>query len=132
MGELINQYESKFSELMEDKNRLIEMIEGMKGSTSELVTKQKKMIDLSMKMKQSLDYYTYHDKFNFDYPCEISCREMFENILQPTLSEITDGMQYFQENTTFSQSKRYLAMFQTSRSKILSFSKSFFIKIFNK
>jgi len=83
-------------------------------------------------MKQSLDYYKYHDKFAFDYPCEVSCREMFENLLQSTLSELTDGIQYFQENTTFSQSKRYLAMFQTSRSKILSFCKSFFIKMFNK
>jgi hypothetical protein len=90
------------------------------------------MIDLSMKMKQSLDYYSYHDKFVFDYPCEISCREMFENSLQPTLSELTDGIQYFQENTTYSQSKKYLALFQASRSKILSFAKSFFIKLFNK
>lgn len=50
------------------------------------------MIDLSIKMKQSFDYYSYHEKFSFDYPCEIGCREMFENLLQPTLSELTDGI----------------------------------------
>lgn len=90
------------------------------------------MINLSMKMKESLDYYSYHSKFNFDYPCEISCREMYENILQQTLSELTDGIQFFQENTTYSQAKKYLSMFQSSRSKMLSFVKSFFIKLFNK
>jgi hypothetical protein len=46
----------------------------MNGSTSELVEKQKKMIDLSMKMKESLDYYSYNDKFKFDFPCEVACR----------------------------------------------------------
>lgn len=85
-----------------------------------------------MKMKESLDYYSYHSKFNFEYSCEIACREMFENNLQQTLSELTDGIQYFQENSTFSQSKKYLSMFQNSRSKVLSFVKSFFIKLFNK
>lgn len=90
------------------------------------------MIDLSIKMKQSFDYYSYHDKFAFDYPCEVSCRQMFENSLQPTLSELTDGIQFFQENTNYSQSKKYLTLFQSSRSKILSFVKSFFIKLFNK
>ena len=59
---------------MTDKDRLIELIKGIKGSTSELVEKQKKMIDLSMKMKESLDYYTYHNKFSFDFPCEVGCR----------------------------------------------------------
>lgn len=62
---------------MEDKNKLIDLIQGMKGSTSQLVYKQKRMIDLSMKMKESLDYYNYHDKFKFDYACDISSREMF-------------------------------------------------------
>jgi hypothetical protein len=90
------------------------------------------MIDLSMKMKQCLDYYSYHDKLRFDYPCEVAARELFENTLQPLLSELTDGMQYFQENTTYAQSKKYLALFQTTRSKILSFAKSFFIKLFNR
>lgn len=71
---------------MEDKERLIELLKTMKGATSELVEKQKKMIDLSMKLKESLDYYSYHGKFVFDYPCEVSCREMYENILQQTLS----------------------------------------------
>ena len=46
----------------------------MKGETSELVSKQKKLIDLSMKMKESLDYYSYHSKFSFDYACEIASR----------------------------------------------------------
>ena len=59
---------------MEDKDKLIELLNSMKGATSELVDKQKKMIDLSMKMKESMDYYTYHTKNQFDYPCEISCR----------------------------------------------------------
>ena len=129
---MIKQYESKFTRLIEEKDQLVDLIDKMKGSTSELVDKQKKMIDLSIKMKQSLDYYSYHERFSFDYPCEINRREMFENIMQPTLSELTDGIQYFQENTTFSQSKKNLLMFQTSRSKLLSFAKSFFIKLFNK
>ena len=62
---------------MQDKDKLIELIKGMKGDTSEIVEKQKKLIDLSMKMKESLDYYSYHTKFSFDYPCEIGCRQMF-------------------------------------------------------
>ena len=57
---------------------------------------------------------------------------MYEDILQQTLSELTDGIQFFQENTTYAQSKKYLGMFQSSRSKMLSFVKSFFIKLFNK
>lgn len=86
VGQLLKEYESKFSSLMDDKDRLIQLLKNMKGETSQLVEKQKKMINLSMKMKESLDYYSYHNKFNFDYPCEISCREMYENILQQTLS----------------------------------------------
>lgn len=74
VGELLKEYESKFGSLMEDKDRLIGLIKGMKGETSEIVEKQKKLIDLSMKMKETLDYYNYHTKFNFDYPCEIGCR----------------------------------------------------------
>ena len=62
---------------MQDKDKLIELIKGMKGDTSEIVEKQKKLIDLSMKMKESLDYYSYPTKFSFDYPCEIGCRQMF-------------------------------------------------------
>ncbi len=54
---------------MQDKDKLIDLIKGMKGDTSELVEKQKKLIDLSMKMKESLDYYSYNSKFNFDYSC---------------------------------------------------------------
>jgi len=57
---------------------------------------------------------------------------MYENIIQQTLSELTDGMQYFQENTTYSQAKKYFGLFQSSRSKLFSFVKSFFIKLFNK
>jgi hypothetical protein len=71
---LLREYELKFSSLMEDKERLVELLNGMKGATSELVEKQKKMINLSMKMKESLDYYSYHSKFTFDYPCEVACR----------------------------------------------------------
>ena len=85
-----------------------------------------------MKMKESLDYYSYPAKFTFDYPCEIACREMYEDILQQTLSELTDGIQYFQENTNYANSKKYLAIFQSSRSKMLSFVKSFFIKLFGR
>lgn len=104
----------------------------MKGETSEIVNRQKKMIDLSMAIKESLDYYSYHEKFVFDFPCEVQFRHMFEDILQPTLSELSDGMQFFNENTTFVQAKKYLGMFQNSRSKVLSFVKSFLIKLFNK
>jgi len=129
---LLKEYESNFMNLMQDKDRLIDLIKGMKGETSELVEKQKKLIDLSMKMKESLDYYSYHSKFSFDYPCEVACREMFENVLQQTLSEIMDGIQYFQENITYAQSKKYLGMFQSSRSKVSSFVKSFFVKLLNK
>ena len=57
---------------------------------------------------------------------------MYENVLQQTLSELTDGMQYFQENTTYSQAKKHFSLFQNSRSKLLSFVKSFFIKLFSK
>lgn len=117
---------------MEDKDKLVGLLKSMKGSTSDLVDRQKKMINLSMKTKESLDYYSYHNKFTFDFPCEVSCREMFENILQQTLSELTDGIQFFTENTTYIQSKKYLGLFQNSRSKMLSFVKNFFIKLFTK
>ena len=56
---------------------MIGLIERMKGATSELVDRQKHMIDLSMKMKQCLDYYSYHEKLRFDYPCEVAARELF-------------------------------------------------------
>ena len=62
---------------MKEKEELIGLIERMKGATSELVDRQKHMIDLSMKMKQCLDYYSYHEKLRFDYPCEVAARELF-------------------------------------------------------
>lgn len=57
---------------------------------------------------------------------------MFEQSIQPTLSELTDGIQFFTENTTYAQSRKLLGQFQASRSKLLSFAKSFFIKLFNR
>lgn len=132
VGELVREYEGKFRSLMEEKERLVGLLGEMKGSTGELVEKQKRMIDLSMKMKESLDYYAYHEKFKWEFPCEVGCREMFEQLLQPTLSELADGLHFFQENSTFAGSRRSVGLFQASRSKVLSFVKSFFIKLFSK
>lgn len=85
-----------------------------------------------MKMKETLDYYAYHDKFKFDFACEVSSREIFEDSLQPILSEIMDGIDFFTEKTTYVAAKQHLAMFRSSRTKVLSFTKSFLIKLFNK
>lgn len=57
---------------------------------------------------------------------------MFEDMLQPTLSELMDGIEFFEENTRHMSSKKYLSMFTNSRTKVLSFVKSFLIKLFNK
>ena len=37
VGELLQDYETKFTSLMEDKDRLIKLLDEMKGATSELV-----------------------------------------------------------------------------------------------
>ncbi len=71
------------------------MLESIKGETGQLVDKQRKLIDLSMAIKESLDYYTDHSKTQFNYACEISSRQLFQDNLQPTLSTVMDAIDFF-------------------------------------
>ncbi len=43
-----------------------------------------------------------------------------------------DGIEFFEENQTFVQAKKQLGIYLASKSKILSFVKSFLIKLLNK
>lgn len=79
-----------------------------------------------------MDYYTYHQKHQFNFACEISSRQLFETTLQPTLSTIMDAIEFFEENSTFVQSKKHLGIYTNMKSKMVSFIKSFYIKLFNK
>jgi hypothetical protein len=108
------------------------MLSSIQGETTDLVEKQKKLINLSIAVKESLDYYNYHQKNNFNFACEISSRQLFEDSLQSTLSTIMDAIEFFEENQTFVQSRKQLTIYLSSKSKILSFIKSFYIKLFNK
>ena len=57
---------------------------------------------------------------------------MFEDQLQPTLSELTDGIDFFTENPNYSGAKKYLSLYNSNKQKVTSFTKSFFVKLFNK
>lgn len=57
---------------------------------------------------------------------------MFEDRLQPILSELTDAIEFFSTNINYSSAKKYLSGLAANRTKVMSFTKSFFIKIFNK
>lgn len=85
-----------------------------------------------MTLKESLDYYNYHEKHHLNYACEISSRQLFENKLQSSLSTIMDGIDFFQQNLNFVQSKKQLALYLSAKSKTLSFIKSFLIKLLNR
>ena len=41
----------------------MDLIEALNRDTTDLITKQKNYINLSMAVKESLDYYSYLDKF---------------------------------------------------------------------
>ena len=82
--------------LVKQKDELVGLLNSIKGETTLLVEKQKKLIDLSMAIKESLDYYSYHQKSQFNYACEISSRQLFEDNLQSTLSTIMDAIEFFQ------------------------------------
>ena len=57
---------------------------------------------------------------------------MFEDQLQPTLSEFTDAIEFFSSNINYSSAKKYLNGLASARTKVTSFTKSFLIKILNK
>jgi hypothetical protein len=57
---------------------------------------------------------------------------MFEDNLQSRLASIIDGMEFFQENINYVGAKKHLSQYSMSKSKILSFIKSFLIKLLNK
>lgn len=108
------------------------MLARVKGETLGLVNRQKALIDFSYTLKDSLDYYLYHQKNHFDFPSDVASRHVFEDALQPTLSTVMDGLDFFTQNHTHVSAKKHLNQYLNSKSKILSFTKSFFIKLFNK
>lgn len=57
---------------------------------------------------------------------------MFEDQLQSLLSGLTDGIEFFTLNTNYTNSKKYLNGLISSKTKVTSFTKSFFIKLLNK
>ncbi len=68
------------------------MLNSIKGETNQLIEKQRKLIDLSMALKESLDYYTYHSKSQVNYACEVSSRQLFQDNLQSSLSTVMDAI----------------------------------------
>lgn len=57
---------------------------------------------------------------------------MFEDQLQPIVSQLTDAIQFFSTNSHFTNSKKYLSIAVSHKTKVTSFIKSFFIKLLNK
>lgn len=57
---------------------------------------------------------------------------MFEDQIQSVLSEFTDAIEFFTCNINYSSAKKYLNGLVGARTKVTSFTKSFFIKILNK
>ena len=57
---------------------------------------------------------------------------MFEDQLQPMISQLTDAIQFFTSYSYYTNSKKYLSQAISSRTKVTSFTKSFFIKLLNK
>ena len=51
--------------MIQNKNKLMEKLEEINKQSCELVEKQKKYIDMSLGVKEALDYYLYMDKFQF-------------------------------------------------------------------
>ena len=49
--------------MLNKKDDLLNVISEINSETSNLVQKQKKYIDLSVGVKEALDYYLYMDKF---------------------------------------------------------------------
>ena len=57
---------------------------------------------------------------------------MFEDQLQSILSELADGINFFTLNHHYSSAKKYLNLYNSNKSKVTSFTKSFFVKLLNK
>lgn len=129
VDKLIQEYDVNFKHLIEQRTQLLDTLESINKDTSELIQKQKLYIDLANAVKENLDYYLYMDKFQFNFTHEPASREMFEDQLQPTLSMLTDAIQFFTLNINYANGKKYLNNLQNAKTKVTSFIKSYLIKL---
>ncbi len=80
----------------------------MQGYSAAVLDQQNRLVELSVQLQEQLDYYNYLNKFRFDFSCELTQRELYEDQLQVLLSELTEGAIFFETHPKFTAAKKYL------------------------
>lgn len=104
----------------------------MQGDSAAVLEQQNRLVDLSVQLQENLNYYNYLAKFRFDFACELAQRELFEDQLQELLSELTEGMLFFETHPKFAMARKYLDRYKHEKQRLVGFSRTFLLKLFNR
>lgn len=127
--------ETDLSELSLTKNNLIEKINSLYLESSEIIEQQKNLLDFSTIIKTNLLYYTELKRIEQDIDhihLNLSTKEAFEGNLQRYLSEIMDGIYFFEMKQNYKNSKGFLENYNKLKKRLLIVIKTLLLKILNK
>lgn len=89
VSESLREFEDSFRHVQQSSAALAQAVQKIQGDAAGVLEKQHRLVDLSVNLQETLDYYNYINKFRFEFPCELAQRELFEDQLQVVLSQLT-------------------------------------------
>ena len=127
--------EGNLKEMSLTKANLIKKINDLYQESSEIIEQQKNLLDFSTIIKSNLLYYTEYRRIEKDIDnihLNLSTKESFENNLQRYLSEIMDGIIFFEMKQNYKNNKIYYENYSKLKKRLLLVIKTLFLKILNK
>ena len=127
--------EANLNDLSASKETLIKKINDLYQESSEYIEQQKNLLDFSTIIKQNLLYYTEYRRLETDIDnihLNLASKDTFEGNLQRYLSEIMDGLYFFEMKPNYKNSKLFLENYSKLKKRLLIVIKTLFLKILNK
>ena len=127
--------ELNLNDLSLTKENLIKKINELYQESSEIIEQQKNLLDFSAVIKSNLLYYSEYKRLEQDIDnihLNLASKETFESNLQRYLSEIMDGMYFFEMKPNYKNSKLFLENYSKLKKRLLIVIKTLFLKILNK
>ena len=127
--------ESNLSALSLTKESLIKRINELYQESSEIIEQQKNLLDFNGIIKGNLLYYTEYKRIETDIEnihMNLASKEEFENNLQRYLSEIMDGIIFFEMKQNYQKSRIFYENYSKLKKRLLLVIKTLFLKILNK
>ncbi|EAR90763.1 Sec34 family protein (macronuclear) [Tetrahymena thermophila SB210] len=131
----LEEIKKHFQHLEDNKKHVVEKINEFYQESSKLIDEQKNLLELQQEVKSNLQYYLAVEEIEQQLDSvqkDMVARSAYEDQLQRYLSEIIDGIIFFQSHPSFQQQVNYLAVYQKLKLRMTQLIKNFFFKIFNK